>query len=130
LKIQSFNLQAQLNRQPIQKLGSRFPFARVIQFPINATLQVDAQVGDLEAGDLADVVCNDQAYNLTINLKLPSCDGSGAIAAQYTLFGAKLDSQNSSASIGPNNAIQLNWLAPIGGPNDLVHNLFISGILN
>lgn len=130
LKIQSFNLQAQLNRQPIQKLGSRFPFARVIQFPINATLQVDAQVGDLAAADLADVLCNDQSYNLTVNLALPSCSGNGATAVSYTLYGAKLDSQNSSASIGPNNSIQLNWLAPIGGPNDTAHNLFISGILS
>jgi len=130
LKIQSFNLQVQLNRQPIQKLGSRFPFARPIQFPINATLQVDAQVGDLSAADLADVLCNDQSYNLSVTLALPSCSGNGATAVQYSLLGAKLDSQNSSASIGPNNAVQLSWLAPIGGPNDSVHNLYISGILN
>lgn len=130
LKIQSFNLQLQLNRQAIQKLGSRFPFARVIQFPVNATLQVDALVGDLNAGDLADVLCNDQAYNLVINLALPSCSGNGATAVQYSLFGAKLDSQNSSASVGPNNSINLSWLSPIGGPNDFVHNLFISGVLN
>lgn len=130
LKIQSFNVGVQLNRQAIQKLGSRFPFARVIQFPINATLQVEANVGDLNPGDLADILCNDVSYNLSVTLALPSCSGNGAPAAIYTLYGAKLDSQNSSASIGPNNTVSFSWLSPLGGPNDQNHNLFISGVLN
>jgi len=130
LKIQSFRLNAPITREPIQKLGSRFPFARLIRFPINATLEVSAVVGDLNATDLADVLCNDQAYNLTVNLALPSCSGNGATAVQYTLLGAKLDSQNSSANVGSNNSLTLNWLTPLGGPNDNQHNLYISGVLN
>lgn len=130
LKIQSFNLQTQLNREVIQKLGSKFPFARLIRFPINTTLQVTALVGDLVAADLADVVCNDQSYNLSINLNLPSCSGNAATAVQFQLLGAKLDSQNSSASIGPNNTVQLNFLSPLGGPTDFTHNLIVSGVLN
>lgn len=130
LKIQSYNFSVNLNRQPIQKLGSVFPFARVIQFPINATLQVQAQVGDFQEGNLADVLCNDQEQNLKVTLRKPACSGFGAVAVVYELRGAKLDSQQTSASIGPNNTITLNYTAPIGGPNDVVHNFFISGTRN
>jgi hypothetical protein len=130
LKIQSYTLRAPVTREPIQKLGSRFPFARLIRFPINATLEVNAVVGDLNASDLADILCNDQSYNLTVSLAQPSCSGNGALAVQYTLYGAKLDSQNSSATIGPNNSVTLSWSSPLGGPNDNQHNLYISGVIN
>lgn len=130
LKIQSYNFSVNLNRQPIQKLGSVFPFARVIQFPISATLQIQAQVGDFVEGSLSDVICNDKELDLKVTLRKPSCSGTGPIAVVYELRGAKLDSQQTSASIGPNNTVTLNYTAPIGGPSDVVHNFFISGVQN
>jgi len=109
-------------------LGSRFPYAKVIRFPINVSCQIEAIASDIAASSLASVICNDVNYNLTINMSLP-CSGASALAATYTLIGAKIDSQNNSASVGPNNTVTATYLAPLGGPSDVTHNLFLSGIL-
>ena len=128
LKIQSVQLGVGLNRTPIQKLGSTFPFARVISFPIDCTCSINANIGDYAAGVLSDVRCNDAAYDLSVTLRKPSCSGNGAVAAIYTLKGAKMDSQSSSLNIGNNKSSTLNFSAPLSAPEDVTNGLFISGV--
>jgi hypothetical protein len=125
---QSIRLQAPLARQALERLGSKFAFSREIQYPLTVSLNATANVTDLVAGNLADLICNDQDYNLVITLREPACSGAqGPVAMQYTLKGAKLDSQAFTSSIGANKSVDLTWSAQIGGPQDTSHGLFISG---
>lgn len=127
MNIQSYTLSFDLARTPIQKLGSKFAFARPIDFPLTVTLSVDAQVTDVNQGSINDLICNDSStYNPSISIKNPACDNTDVIA-KYTLKGAKLDSQEYSSDIGSNKSVTLTFSAQVGGPQDTVRGLFISG---
>ncbi|HHZ95767.1 MAG TPA: hypothetical protein EYN67_09470, partial [Flavobacteriales bacterium] len=52
--IQSYTLSFDLSRTPIQQLGTRFAFARPVDFPITASLSVDAVLADLTTGSISD----------------------------------------------------------------------------
>jgi hypothetical protein len=125
--IQSYNLGLDMRREPLQCLGSRFPFARVVTFPVTASLDIETNVQDFGTGSLADIICNDRSYDLSVTLYAPSCTGYGVMKARYTLKGAKLDSQNISTSIGPNTRASLKYSAQVGGPQDTTRGLFIDG---
>ena len=127
MNIQSYTLSFDLARTPIQKLGSKFAFARPIDFPLTVTLSVDAQVTDMNEGSINDLICNDSStYNPSISIKNPAC-GNTDVIAKYTLKGAKLDSQEYSSDIGSNKSVTLTFSAQVGGPQDTARGLFISG---
>jgi hypothetical protein len=127
LKVQDFTLSFDLARTPLQKLGTKFAFSREIDFPVTATLEVNAQVGDVEDGNLADLLCNNPSYNFEIQLKQPGCGSTKPSALVYQFKGAKLVSQNFSSSIGDNATMSATYEVQIGGPQDLDRGVFISG---
>jgi len=130
-KIQSYNISYALTRENLNKLGSRFAFAKPIQFPATATATIAANVGDLVAGEaLSNVLCNDKNYDISVTLREPRCTGVGPTVVLYQLLGAKLDSQNISTSIGSNDSVNLTFSTQIGGPQDTTKGIFISGVLN
>ena len=47
---------------------------------------------------------------------------------KFTMKGATLDSQSMSASIGDNKTVDLTFSAQVGGPQDTINGLFISGL--
>lgn len=126
VKLQSYSISFDLNLQPLQKLGNRFPYAREIQFPVNLTTNVSAYFGDVVTGNLSTILCNDSPYTLRVNLKDPCSD---TVAVQYTVKGAKPDSQSfSQMDIGSiASLVSLTYTTTIGGPNDQQNNLFLSG---
>lgn len=128
-KIQSYTLSFDLAREPLEKLGSRFAFSREIRFPVTATAAIDASVGDLTTGNLADVLCNDKTYDITIDLRKPNCTGVGELAVQYKMLNTKLDSQNFTNSIGANDRVTLNFSAQLGSAEDVANGFFMSGIV-
>ena len=127
IKIQKFSLKADLKRTPIEKLGSRFPFSREIDFPLTATLSVDSQMGDLDSFNLSDLLCETGFYDLTISMRENSCSGDGQVAILAQLKGAKLKSENLSTAIGSNATVKLDYEVSIGGPEEITKGIFISG---
>ena len=127
IKIQSFTLSTELGRTPIEKLGSRFPFSREIDFPVTASLSVEAQMGDLRDFNLSDLLCETGFYDMTIALRENSCSGDGDIGMLAQLKGAKLLSENVTTSIGDNASVTLEYEVSIGGPEDLTKGVFLSG---
>ena len=127
LKVQDFTLSFDLSRTPLQKLGTRFAFSREIDFPVTASLEVNAEVGDLESGNLSQVICENENFNFDISLREPSCAGLGPVALQYQFKGAKLVSQNFSSSIGDNATMSATYEVQIGGPQEFDKGIFISG---
>ena len=127
IKVQSISFSTDLSRTPIEKLGSRFPFSREIDFPITATLSVEAQLGDLEDFNLADLLCETGFYDLSVTLRQNSCSGNGDPGLVVQLKGAKLLSESISTAIGDNASVTLEYEASIGGPQDTGKGVFMSG---
>lgn len=127
--IQSFNLSVPITREPLERIGSKFAFSREITFPVTLTLTVNANIADIEAGDLSSILCDDQDYNLAIIMREPNCDAGvvAPVAMRYDIKGAKFDSESVSSSIGANKTVDITFSAQIAGPQDLQRGLFISG---
>jgi hypothetical protein len=126
INIQSYTLSFDLARTPIEKLGNKFAFAREIDFPLTITLSIDAQVTDMETGNLASLVEDDSTtYSPSITIKSPT--DANLTMAQFKLKGAKLDSQEFSSDIGANKTVTLTFSTQVGGPQDTNNGLFING---
>jgi hypothetical protein len=127
IHIQSASLSIPLSRSPLQRLGTRFPFARTVDFPVSSTLTVNAIVNEITAENLAAVLDSNITTDLTLTIKKPGTSGL-TNAMVYTIKGAKLDSESFSSSIGSNKTVDLVFSTQIGGPSDLDHGVFVSGI--
>jgi len=126
MNIQSYTLSLDLGRTPIQRLGNKFAFTREIDFPLTVSLSVEAQVTEMNAGNLATLVADDSAtYTPSITIKSPT--DSTVTMAKFLLKGAKLDSQEYSTDIGSNKSVTLTFSSQIGGPQDTTNGLFING---
>lgn len=132
-KVQNYSINFDLSRTPINKLGSKFAVSREIDFPVNVNFRVSAIVGDYATGLISENVKKNQPYNVTVNLNKPQYDYGvlevpTGVAISYTLKQAYLDSQDFSLDIGGNKTVTLNFVCPLGGPQDTSRGLFFSGI--
>ena len=133
LKIQSFTINADIGRDPIQKLGNKVAFTREIVFPVVVSASVEAVMGDIGGNDnfgnaLTNIVCDESAtYDITLTLGKPStsCGAGTTQALAYVLKGVKLDSQSFSSTIGDNKTVTMDFSTQIGGANDINNGLFI-----
>lgn len=124
--VQSISVSIPLGRTPIDKLGSRFSFARVVDFPITPTLSVSAIVSDTQTRALTDIINND-TFITDLQFTFKDSDNGNTPRASYKMTNLKLDSESYSSSIGPNKTVDLSFSLSIGGPNDTVNNVFFSG---
>jgi len=124
--VQSISMSIPLGRTPIDKLGSRFSFARVVDFPITPTLSVSAIVSDTQTRALTDII-NDDGFIDQIQFTFKDSDNGNTPRASYKMKNLKLDSESFSSSIGPNKTVDLSFSLSIGGPDDTVNNVFFSG---
>ena len=121
--IQSASISLPLSRTPIDRLGSRFPFAREVDFPVNATMNISAIVNEAASQNLASILDSGvQAATITVK------DHDGNDAILYTMSGIKIDSQSFSSSIGSNKTVDMTFSTQIGGPNDVTNGVFMSGL--
>ena len=132
--IQSYTLSFDLSRTPIQQLGTRFAFARPVDFPITASLSVDAVLADLTTGSISDLINCDSSYDAVIKMKDPSLCGLTAadrpIAIAYLARDLKIDSESFTSSIGDNKSVTLDFTCQIGGPEQTNVGVFMSGWYN
>ena len=130
IHIQNFNLSMPLSRSPIDRLGTRFAFSRVVDLPVTASLSVSALMSDVGTGNLARLIDDCKEHDVKIKLYgQTSCEpGAEKVEALTIDFkGARIDSESISSDIGSNKSIDLSFTTQIGGPEDLIHGVFISG---
>lgn len=121
--IQSASLSIPLSRSPIERLGTKFAYARPVEFPVQATLSVNAIVNEMTVTNLANEINDEGSYELSLTLKAE--DGDPAMV--YTIKGAQLVSESFSSSIGSNKSVDLTFTTSVGGPSDLENGVFVSG---
>lgn len=123
IRVQSAELSVALSRSPINQIGSRFPFARAVDFPITASLSVNALANEKVTRSLSSMLDDESVHDITLTINKP--DGTANMS--YTLKGAQFLSESSSLGIGDNQSVDLVFEAEIGGVNDLSRGLFVSG---
>ena len=131
LRLQRYNFSFNLNLQKLSQLGAFFPYALVIQFPVDVTASITAYWSDLTADTLSRLGCNDPTFTVQAQLSQPHCLGQPAstLAAQFTLVGAKLDSQTFSENLSDvASTVTLNFTSTLGSATDPNHNFFMSGL--
>lgn len=125
IKPQSYNISVNLNLEDLQQLGSKFAYAKVPKFPVEASLTVNCLIGDFQTGSLVEIVNNNLSFNPSITLTAP---GTTTPVVYYQLRNAKLDSQSFSESIGSNKTVNFTFMTTIGGPSDVINGFYMSGI--
>ena len=128
--IQSYNVSFDLSRTPIERLGSRFAFARVVDFPITSSLSIDAVLADLTSGSIADFINCDDSYDAVIKMKSAGdCNvpTDKPVVAAILMRKLKLDSESFTSSIGDNKSVTLDFSNQIGGPEQTDVGIFMSG---
>jgi len=124
--VQSASISVPLSRTPIERVGSKFPFARVVDFPVNATMSVSAVLNEIEAGNLADIIggCGgDEIKEVSVTLR--ACEGTDVL--KWSLKGCTLDSESFSSSIGSNKTVDLTFGVQLGGIDDIERGIICSG---
>jgi hypothetical protein len=125
MNVQSISLSLPLKRTPIERLGSRFAFARVVDFPILAKLDVKAMVNEVVARNLANMLDDSIERDITLTIKNHRDTTKNALIFKFK--GSRLSSESYSSSIGANKSVDLSFETQIGGPNDTLHGIFVSG---
>lgn len=129
MKTQSYSLGFDLRRTDLNKLGSKFAFTKVIDFPVTATMTVNTIIGDWMSGSLAEIINNNKTFNPTITIYSPGAARTRPnIIVEYQLKGAKLASQEFTSSIGPSKTANMSFEAQVGGPAS-ANGLFLSGVV-
>ena len=124
IHIQSASLAIPLSRTPLQRLGTKFAYARAVDFPVKATLSVSAVLNEVTATNLSTIINDSVRKDISITLKGPDGATNRMI---WTLKGCTLDSESFSSSIGSNKSVELSFSTQIGGPNDTANGIFASG---
>lgn len=123
LRVQNCTLSIPLSREPIEQLGSRFPFARPVKFPVTVTLSASALANETISRNLASMLDDASENDITLTINQPG----GVAGVQYILRGAKFDSEKSSLDLSANKTVDLSFSAQLGGPSTLTRGVYFSG---
>lgn len=124
IHLQSASLSIPLSRSPIQRLGSKFAYARSVDFPVMATVSLNGVQNEIGSGSLVALLDSNPKTEITINVNRP---GTTVTAVKYIIKNAQLDSSSVSSSIGSNKTADFTFSAQIGGVNDDNDGIVMSG---
>jgi len=125
LKIQDFTFSFNLDRNPLKKVGKQFPFEREINFPIIASLELNAIIGDLKNDNLISLICSEN-QQFIISFKT-GCYSNKQTALSYIFKGARLISQKFDSSIGNSSTMNATYEVEFGDAEDTDKGIFILG---
>lgn len=121
--IQNFSIEVPIGRSTLDRLGSRFGFSKVIDFPVEVTVNMTAVVADLKSsGAISTLLDADTTKTLAFVFKVP---GSANDRIVYEIRGAKLLSENFTSTIGDNKSVDVVFTTQIGSPQDTTNGVFV-----
>jgi hypothetical protein len=134
--VQGFSINMPIGNTKIQKLGSTFAFARVLNFPSNIEIQITALVNELKKNkSLSDFIsCPTEKHNLVISLEdcrgLYSC-GSDLVPSTtnmaYYFKGAIIDVESFESNVSDNKMVNLTFNVSVSSVDDDSNGMFIYG---
>ncbi len=122
LHVQSFTCNMDMPRESIQRLGDKFEFARLITFPLSATMSLEAIVSQQAADDLEEIVGTgsstsvDPGFEIDINCGREGTSGVNGIKLRFK--DAKVDGHSFSSSIGANKSVTLDFTVQVDSGAD------------
>ena len=122
LPIQSASIELPLAREVIEALGNELAYAKLLEFPIDVTMNISSLTRDFASGALEYALTGTAENNktsITLNVK-----DEGVDQLQYILSGAILDSQSFSQGLDDNETVDLTFSAQIGGASTTDQGLF------
>lgn len=133
--VQSASMSLPLGRTTLQRLGSVFGFSKAIDLPLSVSMSFNALVADLKEGNMMDLLCDCNEFDVGITIFKPECAGCtvkditdpDAVAMRFTMKGARLESENFSSTIGDNKSVDLTFTTQIGSSDDMENGLYIYG---
>lgn len=127
--VQSFRMGFDLNRQPLNKLGSRFAISQEIQYPVNINFEVTMISKDLKTGSLSNFLCQTGGYDARVHMYYNTCGvGTQTEAFGFILKNISLEGMQWSTQAGSDpQTVTTTWVGQIGGTGDLNNGLFLSG---
>ena len=142
LHLQSYKIEINLNKEPLNNLGYKFPVDNRPNSPVFANLELNGIVESGNTGSLIDLISINSGYDFTIKVDPEGCTGStgapinaGAIpirredeALRYSFVGAKLNDFSYNTAIGDNKVFDASFNVEID-PDDQSKGFFISGVL-
>ncbi len=114
--VQSFDLSLAFDRRELKPLGSIYPPARALFYPIRVDLSVDAIVNSYQRDQLDRIDCLGTGQAVCIVVKQPC---SNATLFGFYLTKLQLQSQSFSSSIGPADTVSLKWRGLITTPTTM-----------
>ena len=116
IHVQSFTVSVDIPRESIQRMGDRYEFARVITFPIQATMSIEAIVSEQAASNLSDIVGDqttqapDPGFDIDIHCNKAT---EGVDGLNLRFKNAKVEGHFVSSSIGSNKSITLDYAVQV-----------------
>ena len=119
--VQSFTVSMDVPRESIQRMGDRYEYARVITFPIQATMSVEAIISNQAASNLSDIVGSESAaapdpgFDIDINCGKSGATPAGVNGLKLRFKNAKIEGHSVSSSIGANKSVTLDYAVQVDG---------------
>jgi hypothetical protein len=128
--LQSMSISVPMSRTVLQRLGSTFGYARVIDLPLNVDVSLSVVVSELKANNIFHALCNVQHHDFTLTLY--GCDpATGGRSSdkkiQIQCKNARLEGESFSNTIGDNQTADLTFSCQIGGSNDKTSGVIMDG---
>jgi hypothetical protein len=128
--LQSMSISVPMSRTVLQRLGSTFGYARVIDLPLNVDVSLSVVVSELKANNIFHALCNVKHHNFTLTLY--GCDPTTGGRStdkkiQIQCKNARLEGESFSNTIGDNQTADLTFSCQIGGSNDTSSGVIMDG---
>lgn len=128
--IQDLSIEVSLDREPIERFGSRYAFSRELEDILPVTLNITAIRSEIQEGKLSDIIraCDEDTVDCTVIFR--ECDETplgGDPAMTYELRGLTIDEQSLENSVGGGSeTATLTFTANLGGEEDVEGGLFVT----
>lgn len=126
IKIQSYNISINFEREDMNSIGYKAPAGRYINFPIEVDFNFSCIVGDESTARLNDNILLDRPYNITIKMKDRKIQNE---IIRYDFKNAILQDFNYNSSIKDNRILNCSFKTYCS-PDALGEGFFMSGVLN
>jgi len=123
LPIQSASIELPLAREVIQALGNELAYAKLLEFPIDVTMNISSLTRDFASGAL-EYALTGAAENNKTDIALDISEPGNGSQLRYVLKGAVLDNQSFSQGLDDNETVDLTFSAQIGGADTVSQGLF------